>query len=204
VEHVVFFPAPDGAPVFRRVATLEEAVRLVEHLRNAEGVAEVSVHPLGAEVPLAFRAYYRVEVPPPAEPAAPVPSVEPAPDPVAQVPVPVPPVEALVPEQPAGLETTAVQPVAVQPPVEQAAVQPVAVQPTVEHPVIAPAFESALGFEEAFSLEQALATEPALEPVPDLFAVPEPVAEPVPALADEATSPRERDRGGLKSLGFFT
>jgi hypothetical protein len=63
VEHVVFFPAPDGSAAFRRTSTLEDAVRLVEHLRNVEGVAEVSVHPLGAEVPLAFRAWYRVELP---------------------------------------------------------------------------------------------------------------------------------------------
>ena len=63
MEHVVFFPAHDGSPAFRRVAGLDEAVRLVEHLRNVEGVNEVSCHAL-SEVPLAFRAYYRVEVPP--------------------------------------------------------------------------------------------------------------------------------------------
>lgn len=62
MEHVVFFPAPDGSPAFRRVPSLDEAVRLVEHLRNVEGVASVSVHAL-TEVPLAFRAYYKVEVP---------------------------------------------------------------------------------------------------------------------------------------------
>jgi hypothetical protein len=62
MEHVVFFPAADGSPSFRRVPSLDEAVRLVEHLRNAEGLSTVSVHSL-AEVPLAFRAYYRVEVP---------------------------------------------------------------------------------------------------------------------------------------------
>lgn len=62
MEHVVFFPAHDGSPAFRRVANLEDAVRLVEHLRNVEGVSEVSCHAL-TEVPLAFRAYYRVEVP---------------------------------------------------------------------------------------------------------------------------------------------
>ena len=62
MEHVIFFPAHDGSPSFRRVGTFEEAVRLVEHLRNVEGVAEVSCHAL-TEVPLAFRAYYRVEVP---------------------------------------------------------------------------------------------------------------------------------------------
>ena len=44
MEHVVFFPAHDGTPAFRRVASLEDAVRLVEHLRNVEGVSELSVH----------------------------------------------------------------------------------------------------------------------------------------------------------------
>jgi hypothetical protein len=68
VEHVVFFPAHDGSPAFRRVANLEDAVRLVEHLRNVEGINEVSCHAL-TEVPLAFRAYYRVEVPEAAVPA---------------------------------------------------------------------------------------------------------------------------------------
>jgi hypothetical protein len=62
MEHVVFFPAADGSPAFRRVPSLDEAVRLVEHLRNVEGLSTVSVHAL-TEVPLAFRAYYRVEVP---------------------------------------------------------------------------------------------------------------------------------------------
>ncbi|MGZ6791545.1 MAG: hypothetical protein ACXVGH_10935 [Mycobacteriales bacterium] len=81
MEHVVFFPAPDGTPAFRRVASLEDAVRLVEHLRNVEGVNEVSVHAL-SEVPLAFKAWYRVEVPAveplaPAAELAPEPHVEP-------------------------------------------------------------------------------------------------------------------------------
>lgn len=62
MEHVVFFPAHDGSPAFRRVADRDEAIRLVEHLRNVEGVGEVSVHAL-SEVPLAFKTYYRVEVP---------------------------------------------------------------------------------------------------------------------------------------------
>src|SRR6478672_6088985 len=62
MEHVVFHPGPDGSPAFRRFGSLEDAVRFVEHLRNAEGVSEVSVHML-APVPLAFRAYYKVEVP---------------------------------------------------------------------------------------------------------------------------------------------
>ena len=69
VEHVVFFPALDGTPAFRRLANLEEAVRLVEHLRNVEGVTSASVHAL-QEVPLSFRAYYRVETPAALDPAA--------------------------------------------------------------------------------------------------------------------------------------
>jgi hypothetical protein len=85
VEHVVFFPAHDGSPAFRRVANLEDAVRLVEHLRNVEGVNEVSCHAL-TEVPLAFRAYYRVEVPGGSEAQVPAqPAVEAAPD-VPEVP----------------------------------------------------------------------------------------------------------------------
>ena len=61
MEHIVFFPSPDGSPAFRRVPSLDEAVRLVEHLRNVEGIDSVSCHAL-TEVPLAFRPYYRVEV----------------------------------------------------------------------------------------------------------------------------------------------
>ncbi len=94
MEHVVFFPAQDGSPAFRRVAGLEEAVRLVEHLRNVENVGEVSVHAL-SEVPLAFKTWYRVEVPAPAAPEAVELSVD---APVLDVPaVEVPAVE--VPEQ---------------------------------------------------------------------------------------------------------
>ena len=84
MEHVVFFPAPDGSPAFRRVADRADAVRLVEHLRNVEGLTEVSVHAL-TEVPLAFRTWYRVEVPADSDDALGLPAVDDA-DPV---PVPV-------------------------------------------------------------------------------------------------------------------
>jgi hypothetical protein len=90
MEHIVFFPGPDGAPSFRRVPSLDDAVRLVEHLRNVENVSEVSVHTL-APVPLSFRPYYRVEVPAGEAP------VESAPAPVESAPAPV---EAVVPAQP--------------------------------------------------------------------------------------------------------
>jgi hypothetical protein len=92
MEHVVFFPAADGSPSFRRVPSLDEAVRLVEHLRNVEGLSTVSVHSL-TEVPLAFRAYYRVEVPSAAAPTAPVQAVGAAAlgaVPAQHVPTPVP------------------------------------------------------------------------------------------------------------------
>ena len=110
MEHVVFFPAADGSPAFRRVASLDEAVRLVEHLRNVEGVSTVSVHAL-SEVPLAFRAYYKVEVPAAAVPAQPVaadvapeavPAVEPVLEaaPVGLAPEPEAPALALVEDVP--------------------------------------------------------------------------------------------------------
>ena len=86
MEHVVFFPGPDAAPSFQRFASLEEAVGFVEHLRNVEGVAEVSVHAL-TTVPVAFRAYYKVEVPVAEMPAAEVMAEVPAQaaEPVAEV-----------------------------------------------------------------------------------------------------------------------
>ena len=62
MEHVVFFPAPDGTPAFRRLATVDDAARFVEHLRNVENVSEASVHTL-TEVPLSFKTWYRVEIP---------------------------------------------------------------------------------------------------------------------------------------------
>lgn len=62
MEHVVFYPSAQSLPSFRRVSSLDEAVIFVEHLRNVENITEFSVHALTA-VPLAFRAYYRAEVP---------------------------------------------------------------------------------------------------------------------------------------------
>lgn len=120
MEHVVFYPALDGAPAFRRFASLDEAVRFVEHLRNAEGVSEVSVHTL-SPVPLAFRAYYKVEVP--AEPA-----------PVVDVPAPSEPVFEAVPVAEAPAEVPAEAPVEV---AAEAPAEPVA--PFVPEPVMAEA-----------------------------------------------------------------
>jgi hypothetical protein len=88
MEHVVFFPAHDGSPAFRRVASLEDAVRFVEHIRNTEGVDQVSVHAL-TEVPLAFKAYYRVEMPAETGVPTPAPAAPVAEQPAAEVPQPV-------------------------------------------------------------------------------------------------------------------
>jgi hypothetical protein len=111
MEHVVFYPSADGSPAFRRVSSLDEAVNFVEHLRNIEGVTDFSVHALTA-VPLNFRAYYHVEVPPgevaPAYVEAPAPVISAVPTapaeavvvgaPVAADPFPEAPAPVAVPE----------------------------------------------------------------------------------------------------------
>ncbi|MDQ1723719.1 MAG: hypothetical protein QOG52_747, partial [Frankiaceae bacterium] len=62
MEHVVFYTGHDGLPSFRRVDSLNEAVSLVEHLRNSKNVSDTTVYAMSA-VPLDFRPYYRAEVP---------------------------------------------------------------------------------------------------------------------------------------------
>ncbi len=90
MEHVVFFPAPDGTPAFRRFAGLDDAVRFVEHLRNVENVSEASVYSL-TEVPLSFKTWYRVEVPTtqPARAEAQAAEIS-GPSPAVEIPLPAP------------------------------------------------------------------------------------------------------------------
>ena len=99
MEHVVFFTAgADGAAQYRRTSSLEEAVRVVEHLRNVEGVEDARVFAL-TEVPLAFKTVYRVEVPGQvADAAAPIPPLPPMP---AMPDLAVPAPEAHDPAEPA-------------------------------------------------------------------------------------------------------
>jgi hypothetical protein len=79
VEHVVFFTGAEGAVLFRRMPTLEEAVRFVEHLRNVEGVEDSRVFSM-TEVPLSFKTVYRVEIPGVTDAApAPLPPMPPMP-----------------------------------------------------------------------------------------------------------------------------
>ncbi|HVS67633.1 MAG TPA: hypothetical protein VHE56_03710 [Mycobacteriales bacterium] len=61
MEHVVFYQSAQGAPAFRRLASLDDAVSFAEHLRNVEGVTEFSVFSM-SPVTLSMRAYYHVEV----------------------------------------------------------------------------------------------------------------------------------------------
>lgn len=76
MEHVVFFPAGNTSQS-RRVPSLPDALRLVEQLRNVDGVEDISVHAL-SEVPLSFRTWVHVELTPGAPSDAPAaPFVEP-------------------------------------------------------------------------------------------------------------------------------
>ncbi len=61
MEHVVFYQSAQGAPAFRRVGSLEDAVSFAEHLRNVENITDFSVYSL-SPVTLSMRAYYHVEV----------------------------------------------------------------------------------------------------------------------------------------------
>ena len=97
MEHVVFFPAHDGSPAFRRLTSLEDAVRFVEHLRNNEGVDQFSVHSL-TEVPLSFKQYFRVELPSAAE-VLPAPAAEEPAEAVAEGPAEGLAVPVVVPAQ---------------------------------------------------------------------------------------------------------
>ncbi len=126
MEHVVFYPSFDGTPAFRRVASLEDAARFVEHLRNVEDVTDFSVHALTA-VPLSVKPWYRVEVPfeAPGEPVAAEPygtsaSVEPVAEPAPEAQAPE--VQAPEVQAPAAVAPTPVMPAALMPEPQLAAV----------------------------------------------------------------------------------
>lgn len=61
MEHVVFFTDPLGASSFRRFTSRDDALRYIEHLRNDEGVEDVSLYAM-SPIPVNFRAYVRAEV----------------------------------------------------------------------------------------------------------------------------------------------
>jgi hypothetical protein len=182
MEHVVFFPGPDGSPAFRRTSSLDDAVRFVEHLRNTEGVAEVSVHAL-SEVPLAFRAYYRVEMPTGAHAAVEVPPQQPAYD--------VPPIAFEV-----------VAPTADETPAVVAGAAPHVAAPELEVPVA----------EAAEPAQVAEPAEPEVAPVAEVAtpfvtpeAVPTPFGEVLAPVTDIVPGVGEQPAlNGRRSLGFFS
>src|SRR3954454_3000887 len=139
MEHVVFFSAPDGSQAFRRLASLQEAVDFVEHMRNERGVEHVSVHSL-SEVPLAFRTVYRVEVagsvPAPSVPVEGPVEAAPSPEPAVAVEEPV--VEAVVEPVVEPVVEAVVEPVMEAPVAEEAPAQP--------EPVAAGSDNHSLGF----------------------------------------------------------
>ncbi|MFL6138556.1 MAG: hypothetical protein ACJ74O_12230 [Frankiaceae bacterium] len=184
MEHVVFFPGPAGEPAFERLSSLEDALRLVERLRNVDGVAEASVHAL-TEVPLSFRAYYRVEVPAPAAPTA-----VPTPEPVATEPIATEPAD----------EPVVVQRVTLELVVDEPADEPVAVEPVADEPVAVEPVADAVEAPAEPAADAPLAEAPVTEvPVAGLVPVarvePEPVEQP-------AGSNGHRDEGP-RSLGYF-
>jgi hypothetical protein len=78
MDHAVHYRTADGAMSFEEASSLDAAVEMVERLRNDEGVSDVRVY---KQVPIEFKAYYKVSVVSEAGPspaAAPVASPEPA------------------------------------------------------------------------------------------------------------------------------
>ena len=193
MEHVVFFPTRDGGASFRRLPSFEEAVRLVEHLRNVEGVEQVSVHSL-TEVPLNFRAYYRVEVQQaPAEQA-----------PAEQAPMQQAPAEQAPAEQ-APAEEVATEPAAVGAP-ESIALEPAGELLTLVPVSSGPPSEAEVSDEPhegqplGDQVAEAATAQPESAPALALVeSVPVQAASPESAVA--ASNGRSRDAGN--SLGFF-
>jgi hypothetical protein len=185
MEHVVFYPSAEGTPAFARVNSLAEATSFVEHLRNSMGTTDFSVHAL-TPVPLAFRAYYHVELPPGEEgtPAATVAvvAVDAAPD-VADEAVVAAPTLVAVPEPVAvPVEDVAVAPLESAEPVAVSLVPAVpaeADEPTAASDDAGQAVEEDRS--EEWVAEAAHIEPPALAPVADLadvVALAPPVATP--------------------------
>lgn len=61
MEHLVRFTTPEGREGQHPAESLDEALRFVERLRNAEGTTDVRVFRM-QEVVFEFKPYYRVEL----------------------------------------------------------------------------------------------------------------------------------------------
>lgn len=196
MEHAVFFTGSGGAQ-FRRTQSRDEAIRVVEHLRNVEGVEDAKVYAL-TEVALAFKTVYRVEVqaedgPPGALP--PLPPLPAMPDMTLHA-VPAPQVEA-----PPALEVeTPPAPQVEAPPAPQVDAPPA---PQVETPHVETPHVEAPVAVAAPPAPAAAPAEPAAEvPVP-VAEAPEPVMAAVPSEPYEAASDAPSN-GKPRGMGFFS
>ncbi len=79
MEHLVRFTTAEGRDGHHYAESLDAALAFVERLRNSEEASDVRVFRL-REVPIEFRAYYKVEIRPEAELDEPVPPVAPIED----------------------------------------------------------------------------------------------------------------------------
>lgn len=78
MSHLVIFKSAEGKQAYHQAATLDEAVRFLEHLRNVERVEQAKLFRL-TEVPVEFKTYFRAELPGAGEPAPPA-AAEPDPE----------------------------------------------------------------------------------------------------------------------------
>ena len=61
MEHLVKFQTAEGREGQHTAGSLDDALRFVERLRNNEGAGDVRVYRLH-EVPIEFKAYFKVEL----------------------------------------------------------------------------------------------------------------------------------------------
>jgi hypothetical protein len=70
VSHMVIFRTPEGKPGYQPADTVQDAIEVVERLRNDEGVENVRIFRL-EELSFEYRPYYKVELARSGAPAAP-------------------------------------------------------------------------------------------------------------------------------------
>ena len=61
MTHMVIFRSPEGKPGYHQAEGLDAAMRFAEMLRNQEQVTDARIFRMD-EVPIEFKAYYRVEM----------------------------------------------------------------------------------------------------------------------------------------------
>lgn len=114
MEHLVRFSTAEGRDAHHTAESLDDALKFVERLRNAEDVDDVRLYRL-TPVPIEFKVHYKVEIRPEGE-GAEAPAVAGSPAPGSPVPAPpadeakteaAPPVAAVPAAAPTGEATDA-------------------------------------------------------------------------------------------------